>query len=262
VIIIAIGLDILFPLRNLLFSIVGLVLAAVIIIGIAYLLTNNTDFQSVPSTTDRISVLADDITEASIDLQMNAGNIVINTDAEPKNMLEGSLHLFSNSKVYQEKKIRNSTGFYSLKSGGVQFFALDDQNLDFKNNTWEIQLNKTMPTKMENLLIAGNMTTDLSDMQTLDMENTVIFGKNIVILPDNGDVNVYSSVIFGELTITVPQDANAMILIDNALNKVDVPSGFTSNGSKIYSTYYDPQNDPVTIKVSVPIGNINIVTQP
>ena len=257
VIIIAIGLDILFPFRNLLTSIVGLLLAAGLIAGIIYLVATDEGFKSTPLLSDHVAMSADDLKEVSIDLQMNAGEMNINSNAEPANAIEGDLFLNEYSKVTKDERISNSTGFFSMKSGNFQFFnVLNDE--DQRANRWNIQLNPELPTRVENTLIAGQMTSELSDMHELAMENTVIFGENIIILPDQGDVSLTSSVIFGELEVIVPEGANAMIIVENAINTVDVPQGFKRNGNKIYSPDYDAEGDPVKIQVSVPFGDINI----
>jgi hypothetical protein len=258
VIIIAIGLDILLPFRNLLTSIVGLLLAAGLMAGIYYLVTTNENFQYMKLVSDQISMPADDINEVSVDLQMNVGEMTIGTDAKPANAVEGNLYLTEFSKVTEDERIRNSTAFYTLKSGNFQFFDItdnDNQNV----NRWDIQLNPEYPTRMETTLIAGQMTSELSEMRQLDMENTVIFGESIVILPDHGDVSLTSSVIFGELEVVVPDNANVVIIIDTAIDTVDTPQGFKHSGNKIYSPNYDANADPVKIEVSVPFGDINIV---
>ncbi|MBI9048040.1 MAG: hypothetical protein JEZ00_01355 [Anaerolineaceae bacterium] len=261
IIIIAIGLDILFPFRNLLVSIVGLLVAAAVIVGIVYLITTDENYQTRPLTTDRISFPADDFDKVNIDLQMHAGTMEIGSHAEPAIAIEGTLHLSDFSRVNEDTQIRNGTGFYSLKSGNFQFFDITQDDVDFHENNWDIQLNQNIPTTIDSLLIAGQMTTELTGMDDLNMENTVIFGENIVILPEKGDVDIYSSVIFGELQVVVPEEANVIILIDTALNSVDIPNGFKKSGSKIFSPNYDAKDNPVTIKVSVPIGDIDIVTQ-
>ena len=258
VIIIAIGLDILFPLRNLLTSIVGLLLAAGLIAGILYLVSTNVNLQNTTLVSNHFSMPADDINKISVDLQMNAGEMTIGTDAEPANAVEGNLTLTEFSRVNQNERISNSTAFYSLKSGNFQFF--DVTNNDNGVNRWDIELNSEYPTRIENTLIAGQMTSELSDIHNLDMENTVIFGESIVILPDHGDVNLNSSVIFGELKVVIPDDANVMIIIDTAINTVDAPQGYRRSGNKIFSPNYDANENPVKIEVSVPFGDINIVS--
>jgi hypothetical protein len=257
VIIIAIGLDILFPFRTLLVSIVGLLLAAGLIAGLIYLVATDEGFQSTPLLSDHVAMSTDDLKEVSIDLQMNAGELKINSNAEPANAVEADLYLNEYSKVSKDERINNGTGFFSMKSGNFQFFnVLDDEGQ--RANRWDILLNPEMPTRVENTLIAGQMTSELSDMHNLAMENTVIFGENIVILPDKGDVSLTSSVIFGELEVIVPEGANTMIIVDTAINTVDIPQGFKRNGNKIYSPDYDAADDPVKIQVSVPFGDINI----
>jgi hypothetical protein len=260
-IIIAIGLDIIFPLRSQLISLAGLALGIVLIAGIIYLVGNRMIDSGNATNVEQINVKAEDIKNANVDLQMNAGTMIIGTDTDPANMLEATMNLYNMDRVYQNQQIREDTGYFSMKSSGMQLVGFDENDFSFGDDSWDIQLNPLFSTRLENLLIAGEMTSDITAMQQLDMENTVIFGKSIVILPEEGAVDVVSSVIFGELEIAVPKEANLMILVDTALDDIDLPEGFKKNGSKIYSPKYDAAGDPVTIKVSVPFGSIDILPQ-
>ena len=262
VLIIALGLDIIFPLRSLWVSLIGLLMGFALIIGVVYLVSNTVIPQNKTLSEDKFSVPSTGIDSSMVDLQMSAGSMKIGTQAKPANRIEGTLNLFDQSRIYKNEYANDKAGFFSMKSSGIQFLSMQEDNMEFQDAAWNIQLNKNIPTTMDSVLIAGEMTTELSGMQQLDLENTVIFGQSVVILPEEGDVNIYSSVIFGELQVSVPQHANALILIDTALDSVDVPSGFKKTGNKIYSPEYDVKGDPVTIKVSVPFGGIRIVSQP
>ena len=261
VLIIAIGLDILFPIRTRLLSYLGLVLGILLIAGLVYLIGNRMIYTENAVSTDHMVVKADDIKQASIDLQMNAGSLIIGDQAEPANMVEATLHLYNMQNVYQDQRIREDTGYFTMRSSGLQLVDYNENGFNFEDTSWNIQINPELPTRMENLLIAGEMTSTITAMQQLDMENTVIFGKNVVILPSSGDVDVTSSVIFGELEISVPKNANVMILVDTALENIDLPDGFRKNGSRIYSPDYNADGNPITMKVSVPFGSIDILTQ-
>ena len=260
-IIIAIGLDIIFPIRSRLISFLGLGLGVLLIIGLIYIIGNRIIYNENIINTDHIIVKADDIKQASVDLQMNAGSMFIGDHAEPANMVEATLHLFNPQSVYQDQRIREDTGYLTLKSNGMQLIDTDHGGFDFEDVTWDIQLNPEIPTRMENILIAGEMTSSLTTMQQLDMENTLIFGKSVVILPQTGDVDVVSSVIFGELEISVPEHANVLIVVDTALDTIDLPEGFRKSGNRIYSPDYDADTEPVTMKISVPFGSIDILSQ-
>jgi hypothetical protein len=262
VLIIALGLDIIFPLRNLWVSLLGLLMGFALIIGIVYMVTNTVMEQSKTLSEEQFSVPAAGIEDSNVDLQMSAGTLKIGTQAKPANRIDGTLNLFDQSRIFKNEYTDGKTGYFSMKSSGIQFLDIQDDNMEFQDAAWNIQLNKNIPTSIDSVLIAGEMTSELSGIQQLDLENTVIFGQNIVILPEKGDVNIYSSVIFGQLEVSVPQHANAMILIDTALDTVDLPAGFKQTGNKIYSPDYDVKGDPVTIKVSVPFGDINIISQP
>jgi hypothetical protein len=262
VIIIAIGLDIIFPLRNFVVSMIGLLFAFTLIFGIVYLVSHTEMPQNKTMTENQFAVPVSDISEAMIDLQMSAGTMKMGTNAKSGNLVEGTLNLFDHSRIFKNEYTSDKTGYFSMKSSGVQFVNFQDDDLTFQDANWNIQLNQNIPTTVDSVLVAGEMISDLGSMQQLDLENTVIFGESIVILPEQGDVNIASSVIFGALEVVVPSNANALILIDTALDTVNVPAGFKKLNNKIFSPDYDAANDPVTIKVSVPFGSIKISTQP
>lgn len=262
IIIIAIGLDILFPLRNLMVSIIGLILAAALIVGIVYLSNNTQTAASQPVTQETLAIPAENASQADINLQLTAGTMDIGSQADPENILQGTLNLVDRSQVFQNRYQDGKTAYVTLKSNGVQFMRIRNEQLSFQDSHWQLDLNPDLPSTVDSVLVAGQMNTDLSGMDQLEMENTVIFGQSVVILPQQGDVNLFSSVIFGELQVRVPEDANALILIDTTIDNVSAPQDFRKTGNKIYSPNYDANDHPVTIKLSVPFGGIDLRSIP
>ena len=221
VLIIALGLDLLIGRRRGWISwVVGILVGLAMVAGIYWFAMSYAG--GSPQRTEAITMPLAGAKNASGNISMAAGTLMISGGAQDKNILEGDIDLRKNEGFSQNSSVTADTGTFSLRvQDSHSYYPFDTSNY-----SWDIKLIETVPMKLSVELAAGEIVADLSKLDLTNFDIKIAAGTMKITLPNDG---TYHGVIEGAasaVTIYIPKDARICVNSSSAVSFLNVPAGF------------------------------------
>jgi hypothetical protein len=255
VILIAVGLEILVGRRSMLASIVVLIIT-VGIIGVAlYFMPVRAPFgQSFSSET--IDQPLDGAKSANIQVDFGTGSLKIGALSDSAALIQGSASLSSGEQLTRSFQLSGDTAFYKLGTRNVNagpFFPSSGAN-----GSWNLNVNRDIPTQLTVNGGVGNSELDLSQLRVTNLNARLGVGKATITMPAAGRVTANVNGGVGDVEVVIPVGTEARIQADAGLGGVNVPSSYQHQGNVYTSPGYDAADNRVDLTVKGGVGRVSI----
>ncbi len=247
---IALGVDMIFGRRSLVWSMVGIGVIILLLVG-AFLLFNSRTQTLTSGLAESVFELAD-VNELEVNISSSMGSVIV----EAAHQVEGDTKLVITSAGITEQ-VKDQKGAH------VEITITDDGSMDFPGklaNEWQWVIN--IPTNIRSML---NIDLGLGTTY-LDLENTLItdltaeFGVGSTELDVPYD-NQFSGKLdggMGLIFVNIPQNLPMKVSSDSALVLFDVPANYRKTETGYVSSNYRSDNDYAELFLNLGIGSVVI----
>jgi hypothetical protein len=191
--------------------------------------------------------------EAEILVEPVIGNLWLGAGAETSNLAEAEISLSGSEEFVRNYSVVDGVGYYEVKTTEAWFIGSPVQR------EWKVQVNSNLPLDVATKVIIGEQTVNFSGLEIVGSEQETIIGKTTLVLPSGSSAEIDSSVIIGEMVVYLLPDTAVEIVLDTGLASVSHPEDFIEEGNDIlYSPSASQVNNPLVLRVNLPIGSLRI----
>jgi len=252
---VALGLDLIFQGRSALATVLGVLLAIVIMGAVAWYALANTATDRVGNTS--VSQKLEGATSVDMRISDPTGRMEISAGADAGSLLQGSIDLVGNNKLSQDYQVQDNHGSLDLSMQGT---AWGPWMAGFDDPLWQFELSPEVPITLTAETAAGSLKLDLTGLNIDELNGTVAVGSLDVVLDPQDQLQGQLSNPVGKITIHVPEGALVEITLQTAISTQNYPDGFTKMGDRLYSPNATPENATVRLEVEQPIGLVLVVS--
>lgn len=252
-ILIAFGLDIIVGHRSAARSIIGLLLAFVLIAGLVWLAdlslpgsVKSQDFQQKYQ----------DETSLTLNIQRLAGSVELLDGGTNAPLLDAKLNLLKNEYIEPVVEKKNGSAVINLEDTKNMF---PGTSRPVQNSAWKIRVNAKPELTLRSEVVMGEARYDLRGLSVDQVESSNALGRTIIYLAENdGSRNRISGAI-GQITIYVPAGAAVRINVNKAIGAVDMPERYIREDGVFVSPAYTTGAPSIDVSIELPIGAIQVV---
>lgn len=213
ILLIAVGIDVLFRGQSGWRSLVG-VLLAIVLIGAAVLMA----LQGVEVQAEYIKIderYSSSVEEAELDLSLVVGELVLGADSRNGKLIYGSI---TPGSVVDELKEIGTRISYQIESSKPAFFP--------HTARWELDLTPAIPLGLNIDNGVGEMLLDLTELELDSLYANQGVGRMVIDLPDTIVEKVLIKQGVGVIEVEVPEDTRIAVDAQNGLTRVRFPGNF------------------------------------
>jgi hypothetical protein len=248
---IAVGLDLIFRGRSIAMTIIGILLAVLMVGGVFWFTISGST--AIAGNTTQISQTLDSARQLTVEINNPTGQVDIDTVSSSDTALWGSVTLSSHETVDQNYVVQNGTGDLTLKTSGAEFLPWIG---GFGQPLWNFNLTNSVPVSLTIETAAGRQQIDLIGMDLEYLHLSVAVGQIDVTLPAAGNYSGKLTNPVGGIKITVPSGALVEFQTNSVIVSRSLSEGFTVSGNKVYSPGANSQNSTMHITIDQPIGRL------
>ena len=233
------------------------------------------DSSEVHTLTETVS--RDGVERATTHLSMGAGTLTVTGGAAQLMEADFTYHQES---WKPEISFDAQVGTLTVKQPGLGDDL--DSNLDGnQQNEWQIRLNDEVEHTLECEIGAGKTDLDLRGLSLRRVDIDAGVGEHTIILTDTslpeltvdagvGEVNIDLTGRWrnslraeidggiGELNLSVPTDVGVQLDVSGGLGSVDVPPGYTKDGTTYTNAAYQQAEYRIDIDVDAGMGSVEV----
>ncbi len=248
---VAIGLDIAFGHRNMLWSTlvrIGLGLALVAgIFWLAMTTTVNSGMRSIP-----FEQSIDGATASEVSMTMAVGKLDLVGGAEAEKLITGTAGVPQGSDLNANyTKLADGTSTLAFKGNGVS-----NMPINAGAYPWTFKINSTIPVMLDIKQAVGMQSFDLESVKATELNSALAVGTITVTIPKDTNFTGKIECAVGQVVIRVPRGSNVVIHTDTALVSIKIPSTYEHTGDTI--EYLAGSGNKVTLEVDIAVGNLVI----
>jgi hypothetical protein len=267
VLLIAAGLEIIVGRRSFLGSaLVALVLLAVFLGAIWWGLQGEAQAQPLPVIraggpqelrTIAISQPLEGAAAAVVSVGFGAGQLRLDALPASSNLVKGQIELNSGEEAEPEFDISHGVAHFTLQNDNPA--VIPTLGVGNVGATWDLKLNRDVPTQLEVSTGAGDARLDLTELNLTQLDVKTGVGRTQLFMPRRGKLEAQVESAVGELTIVIPPDVGARIEIDGGLGSVNVGGKEYTQQEDVYtSSDYHSAPNRVDLSIDAGIGSVII----
>jgi hypothetical protein len=244
ILLIAVGIDILFKDQSSGMTVVGILLAVLLLGGAVWLtgqqVTISADYQQISEA------LTSEIDSSELSISLDVGELVIGDDGESDRLITGNI---TPGDALQGLDIKGGKGQYHLESRGPDFFP--------HTARWELELN---PAILSDIQIQSGVGELVLDIGELDLDALLVnqgVGRIVVQLPDSSARRILIKQGVGEIRVLLPQGSRIAVDAQNGLSKVNFPGGFELEDGYYVTSGTNNSNADLLITVEQGVGLVD-----
>ena len=241
ILLIAAGIDLVFKGESGWFTLVGVLLTIVLIAGAVWIAREG--YQVAADYTEIVQKYSDEIESAELDLNLSAGEILVNGDLEEGILIAGN--------VTPEKMSDNQKTI-----GNHLVYQLENNNPGFYPHTarWELDLTDHLPIDLFVDNGVGEVFLDLTkvDLASLDLDQGV--GRLVIKIPEVDSDEILIKQAVGTVLVKIPDNVWVAVDAQNGLSKVEFPDNFELEDGYYVSPGANRKNAELFITVEQAIG--------
>ena len=250
---VALGLDLVFRERSALTTVIGVLLALLIVGGITWYAVTYTGMAA--GQTETIRQELNGAEQANLRIGNPIGRLEVRGGAEQNLLIEGRASTVREQNLDQSYNVSGGVGSYSLSSSGIVFLPWAG---GFTQPLWSLEVNDSIPLTLSTNTGAGDLSMDLRGLDLERLDVTVAVGQVEITLPANDSFSGAVSNPIGNTTIYVPRGALVEFRISTAISARDVAADFRVEGDRIYSPGANADNARVQLSLEQPIGRLGL----
>jgi hypothetical protein len=244
ILLIALGIDVLFRGHSSWMTVVGVVLA-VLLLGGAVLLTGGR--VEVAARYDRISeALPLEADSMNMDLSLDVGELLIGTDTADDLLLSGAI---TPGDIQDDLELSGKQAQYELKNIRPAFFPYTAR--------WEIDLTPNLPAELMINNGVGELVLEFAGMELDSLVANQGVGRMVVNLPGSSTDAILIKQGVGAILVQVPPQVRIAVDANSGLSRVDFPSGFELEDGYYVTAGATRSNADLVITVEQGIGLID-----
>jgi hypothetical protein len=195
---------------------------------------------------------------AVVEIGFTAGQLLIDALPESSDLIKGEIELREGEKADPVFKLEDDVAHFTLRSADPVIIPTLGQ-WDDLGATWELNLNRDVPTALSVSTGAGKSLLDLSRLNLTALKVEAGVGSTEIFIPRQGRVEAEIDSGVGELIITIPTDVAARIEIDGGLSSINVSGkDYRHDGDLYVSPDFESATDRVDMRVNAGLGSIVI----
>ncbi|MHB8932550.1 MAG: LiaF transmembrane domain-containing protein [Bellilinea sp.] len=250
---VALGLDLIFQGRSMATTIIGILLAILIVVSVAWFAISSSPTARLGNTPLMQSL--EGATSANIRISDPVGRLEISSGANDDLLMEGTVDLPGNQTLSQDYEVKNKHGSLNLSTSGK---SVGPWMTGFDEPLWLIEVTDDVPLTLNTETAAGSMSVDLTGLDVTEFTATVAVGSLDVTLDSEDEMQGKLSNPVGKITIHIPDGALVEITFETAISAQNVPDGFTKIGKTVYSPNATAENARISLIVEQPIGFVSL----
>ena len=250
---IAAGLDLIFRGRSFGVTVIGVLLALVLVGGVFWIALSGAT--PTAANTTQVTQTLGDAHQLTVEINNPTGLVEISASTSSSIALQGEITLSSRETLDKKYFVQNGTGDLTIKTSGVEFLPWVS---GFGQPSWELILTNAVPVSLTVETAAGEQQIDLRGMDLVNLNLSVAIGQINVTLPASGDYSGRLASPIGSIHVTVPSGALVEFQTNGVFEAKSVSEGFTVSGNKIYSPGANSQNATMHITIDQPIGKLTL----
>ena len=198
-----------------------------------------------------------DVGEATIEIELAAGDLIIGSLTDSPNLMEGQFRYrgegLGASKSF---KVLDGRGRLRLESRRGAFFW----PFRGRGYRWEIELTPQIPLTLSIETSIGGAALDLRGLQVASLDLNVGVGSVNVIFPVSAGLTIAKvDGGVGDLTLEIPSNVAAMIQVDLGIGSLDIDGGrFPKSGDRYLSPDFATAENRLELEVEGGIGRISV----
>ncbi|MHB8112354.1 MAG: LiaI-LiaF-like domain-containing protein [Bellilinea sp.] len=253
-ILVALGLDLIFEGRSAPATIIGVLIALVIMAGVAWFAIANSPGARLG--TFSITQPLEGATSANVRISDPVGRMELTSGASGDLLLEGTAEVPSKVSLAQDYDVQSKHGSLNLSTGGEGW---ETWSGGLGEPLWALELTNDVPLDLRAETAAGSLTLDLTGLDIEELNATVAVGSLDVTLDPQDELQGKLSNPVGRLTIRIPEGVLIELRLDTAISTHNLPAGFEKHGNVIYSPNATAANAKIRLTVEQPVGLVSLV---
>ena len=254
-ILVAIGLDLIFEGRGAGSAILGVLIALVIMAGVAWYAIGNSPNAKLGSTA--VSQPLQGATSANVRITDPVGRLELSGGAAGDLLLEGTTQLIGPMSLSQDYDVQSKHGSFNMSTSGGGPVAWTG---GWTEPLWALELTDDVPLTLNAETAAGSLALDLTGLDLDELNATVAVGSLELTLDSEDDFEGRLENPVGRIRIFVPEGALVEFRMDTVISTSSFPAGFVKNGKVIYSPGATAANAKIRLSVEQPIGLVSLET--
>lgn len=255
VFLIAIGLDILFRGTSLWVSILGGLVALVLVGFVAWYA-----FTGPGGRVGQVQEIQQEVgeaTEAEVLIEPAIGNLAIAAAEREDNLVSGQVNLARNQRILDNYNLRDGTARYAVSSSSGNTVYIPFAGFG-SNMRWDLELSPAVLLDLRTTLGVGRQEIDLTGLEIIDLTVDTGLGSTVVNLPDEGPEEARISTSLGSTVIRVPRGVSVRIDVDTGITAIDYPDDFKREGDTLFSPGASDTDADVRIFAENPLGSLRV----
>jgi hypothetical protein len=251
------GIEVLLGGRSFLANLLVAILALAVAGGAAFYVVSDVPFRRGEGVgVDRFSEPLNSIDQAQLDVNMPAGNLVLESVGDAEDLVRGELDLAGRQQpIWRFEKTDGRAEMALAYEDGSWARAF----VPGESETWTLQLSPEAEVSLTAQLGAGQLEIDLVGLDISDLEIQNAVGQSVVTMPGEGNVEGTVRNVIGQLVIEIPRTMAARIRVNRALTSVQVPARFSEVQDGLYETEgWESSEQRVDLTVEVVIGQVTV----
>ncbi len=253
---IAAGLDLILRGRPLGSTLIGFLLAVVVVGGIIWFALSGA--AGVASKTTPLSEALGGASSLNVYISNPAGRVEIGSYEGAGKALEGSVTLAPSQTVDRRYQVRSGVGDLRISSSGEAFLPWIG---GVNRPVWSLKLSREVPVTLKVNTAAGEQQVDLRGLEIESLDLSVAVGSLDVTLPDHGEFDGKLANPVGMIRVSVPRGALVEFRTNGVFLAKSIPSGFSLSGDRIYSPGANSANAQMHISIDQPIGRLVLLEE-
>jgi hypothetical protein len=241
ILLIAVGIDVIFRGETGWRSVLGVILA-VLLIGSAVLLA----FQGVDIQTEYLQIeegYSSAVDEAELDLSLSVGEFIVGSESQSGKLIIGNI---TPETAIDDLEERNKSLSYQLESTKPTFFPYTAR--------WDLNLTSSLPLVLELNNSVGEMILDLADLDLISLSSNQGVGRMVVEFPSDIPEDVLLKQGVGVIAVDIPENVRIAVDALNGLSRVNFPDDFELDDGYYTSPGATPSNADLLITVEQGVG--------
>jgi hypothetical protein len=245
---VAVGLDIILARRSTALSILGVVIALVMLGGALWLVGVG-DLGGEALGGETINQPLGEATYADVTLSPAVGDLMVDSLGDSDDLVAGRVRTDRPGQIFADYDLRGDTAVYRL-TGRLGVYTVSD------TWKWDLGLNSQIPMNLDANQGVGEIDLDLVELQVDDLNVSQGIGEITVRLPAGGRYHASVSQAIGQVTVEIPEGLGVRMEVDRALSGLTRPGVLERQGEVYVTPGYQNADARVDLEIDQAIGNI------
>jgi hypothetical protein len=252
-ILIGIGLDIIIGRRTFGRVLLGLGLAAILVVGLVWVSNfSNPGGVKVKEFTEKYQ----NESSLTFNIQRIAGVVQVSGLAPDDTLVQGKINLLRNEKAEPVVERATSRALVEIKNNESSFPGTSSSS---ENSAWHFSINQKPALTLDSKVVMGENKIDVRGLNLKTLKTETSMGQTVIYLADipGGEIDLTGAM--GEIVVFIPKDAAVRVHIEKAIGGLSIPDNFVRDGNHVQSPVYQAGKPATEVQTHLAIGAIRLI---